>query len=327
MDLKEIEKIEIEKGHFSFKHLTSALETVANDIVPSEIEKQSICGFIDKFISCSLQEPMTRDKALTLQQHVHSRACERPGTNCRFYFPQLPSLHTMLAVPTRITCEDIEKRTELHSHIKAVLGRVRKVLENEETMKRINQVHKTDIEKLFEFKSLAERAKRIIEDPLFKDQILKLKTEKKSGLYTTKKFGEKNIENLKHLFNTYDVKAKNLAKRVPQWREARLLEVLYEADIIELLGIEEDPELLEELREEDINSQLLRKYHNLLSHSMKGFAVVLTRDIDEVWTNSFNHEWLEIWDSNLDVQIALDMYAIVTYITDYYLKVSDNEKE
>ena len=40
--------------------------------------------------------------------------------------------------------------------------------------------------------------------------------------------------------------------------------------------------------------------------------------------HSFNQEWLEIWDSNLDVQIALDMYAIVTYITDYYLKVRNS---
>ena len=322
MDLKEIEKIEIEKGHFSFKFLNSALETVAQDIIPSAIEKQSISDFIDKFISCSLQEPMTRDLALKLQQHVHSRACERPGTNCRFYFPQLPSLHTMLAVPTRITCEDIEKRTELHSQIKAVLGRVKKVLENKETMEGINQVHKGDIEKLFEMKNLAERSRRIIEDPKFKDQILMLKSEKKSVLYTTKKFGDRNIENLTLFYNLYDEKAKRLAKRVPEWREARLLQLLYEADIIELLGIEEDLELNEDAREDEKNSELLRKYHELLSHSMKGFAVVLKRDIDEVWTNSFNHEWLEIWDSNLDMQIALDMYAIVTYITDYYLKVS-----
>ena len=54
---------------------------------------------------------------------------------------------------------------------------------------------------------------------------------------------------------------------------------------------------------------------------MKGYAVVLKRDVDEVWTNSVIHEWLECWNSNIDVQIALDMYAIVTYITDYYLKV------
>ena len=305
----------------SFKYLSAALETISNDVIPSAIEKQSVSAFIDKFISCSLQEPMTRDIALKLQQHVHSRACERPGTNCRFYFPQLPSLHTMLAVPTRITCDDIEKRTELHSHIKAVLGRVKKVLENKEIMERISQVHKADFEKLFEMKSLAERSKRIIEDPLFRDQIAKLKSEKKSTLYTTKKFGERNIENLSHFHNVYDEKAKKLAKRVPEWREARLIELLNEADIFEVLGIEEDCELHEDVRVEEKNSELLRKYHKLLSHSTKGFAVVLKRDIEEVWTNSFNHEWLEIWDSNLDVQVALDMYAIVTYITDYYLKV------
>ena len=321
LDLKAIEETEVGKGQLSFKYLSAALETISNDVVPSFIEKQSVCDFIDKFISCSLQEPMTRDIALKLQQHVHSRACERPGTNCRFNFPQLPSLHTLLAVPTRITCEDIEKRTELHSHIKAVLGRVKKVLENKESMERISQVHKADFEKLFEFKSLAERSKRIIEDPMFRDQILKLKSEKKSKLYATKKFGDRNIENLRHFYNLYDVKAKELAKRAPEWREARLLELLYEADIIELLDIEDDLELNEDMRVYEKNSKLLRKYHELLSHSTKGFAVVLRRDIEEVWTNSFNHEWLEIWDSNLDMQIALDMYAIVTYITDYYLKV------
>ena len=243
----------------SFKYLSTALETISNDVIPTAIEKQSVSNFIDKFISCSLQEPMTRDIALKLQQHVHSRACERPGTNCRFNFPQLPSLHTMLAVPTRITCDDIEKRTELHSQIKAVLGRVKKVLENKETMERINQVHKADFEKLFELKSLAERSKRIIEDPHFKGQILNLKSEKKSALYTTRKFGERNIENLRHFHSVYDENAKKLAKRVPEWREARLIELLYEADILELLGIEEDIELHEDLRVEEKKSPTMGK--------------------------------------------------------------------
>ena len=59
LDLKKIEMDEIEKGNFSFTHLNSALETIANDNVPNAIEKQSITDFIDKFISCSLQHPMT----------------------------------------------------------------------------------------------------------------------------------------------------------------------------------------------------------------------------------------------------------------------------
>ena len=142
-----------------------------------------------------------------------------------------------------------------------------------------------------------------------------MKADKKSDLYSTNKFGERNVENLRHLHATYEAKVKELTKRVPEWREERLLAVLYEADILRLFEIDAD------LPFEERDPLLLKRYHGLLSHSMKGYAVVLKRDVDEVWTNSVIHEWLEVWNSNIDVQIALDMYAIVTYITDYYLKV------
>ena len=143
-----------------------------------------------------------------------------------------------------------------------------------------------------------------------------MKPDKKTDLFATKKFGERNVDNLRHLHDIYEAKVKKLMKRVPDWREERLLAVLYEADILRLLEIEQDLEF------EERDPLLLKRYHNLLSHSMKGYAVVLKRDVDEVWTNSVIHEWLEGWNSNIDVQIALDMYAIVTYITDYYLKVT-----
>ena len=299
----------------SFKWLRGALETIANDNIPNWGQKRSITEFVDKFISCSLQEPMTRDIALLVQQHRHSRSCERPGTNCRFNFPQLPSLYTLVAVPTRITCKEIEERRELHNHIKVVLGRVRKVLETEEAMERINSIRQKDIETLFEYKTIMERTRRLIEDPHFRDQIIRMKPNKKSDLFTTKKFGERNVDNLRNLYAFYEAKVKELTKRVPDWREERLLAVLYEADILRLLEIEQDLEF------EERDPLLLKRYHNLLSHSMKGYAIVLKRDVDEVWTNSVIHEWLEVWNSNIDVQIALDMYAIVTYITDYYLKV------
>ena len=174
----------------SFKWLRGALETIANDNIPNLVQKRSITEFVDKFISCSLQEPMTRDIALLVQQHRHSRSCERPGTNCRFNFPQLPSLYTLVAVPTRITCKEIEERRELHNHMKLVLGRVRKVLETKEAMERINSIRQKDIETLFEYKSVMERTRRIIEDPHFRDQILRMKADKKSDLYSTGSFSK-----------------------------------------------------------------------------------------------------------------------------------------
>ena len=211
----------------SFKWLRGALETIANDNIPNWGQKRSITEFVDKFISCSLQEPMTRDIALLVQQHRHSRSCERPGTICRFNFPQLPSLYTLVAVPTRITCKDIEERMELHNHIKLVLGRVRKVLETEEAMERINSIRQKDIETLFEYKTIMERTRRLIEDPHFRDQIIRMKPDKKSDLFTTKKFGERNVDNLRNLYAFYEAKVKELTKRVPDWREDRLLAVLY----------------------------------------------------------------------------------------------------
>ena len=36
--------------------------------------------------------------------------------------------------------------------------------------------------------------------------------------------------------------------------------------------------------------------------------------------NNYNQEWIKAWDGNMDLQVCLDTFAIVTYITDYYMK-------
>ena len=61
-------------------------------------------------------------------------------------------------------------------------------------------------------------------------------------------------------------------------------------------------------------------YIKALSTSKMGYAVVLQRDIDEIYVNSYNTEWIRAWNANIDVQIALDFFSIITYIADYYSK-------
>ena len=46
----------------------------------------------------------------------------------------------------------------------------------------------------------------------------------------------------------------------------------------------------------------------------------MSRDLDEVNVNSYNPEWLLAWDGNLDIQICLDYFAVITYVTDYFTK-------
>ena len=62
------------------------------------------------------------------------------------------------------------------------------------------------------------------------------------------------------------------------------------------------------------------EYIAAISTSNHGYKVVLRRDIDELFVNSYNAEWIRAWNGNIDIQICLDFFAVITYITDYYSK-------
>ena len=57
-----------------------------------------------------------------------------------------------------------------------------------------------------------------------------------------------------------------------------------------------------------------------LSYSPTGFSIIFKRDIDEIMVNSFNPEWTLAWNGNTDVQLTLDFFAVITYITEYFTK-------
>ena len=51
-----------------------------------------------------------------------------------------------------------------------------------------------------------------------------------------------------------------------------------------------------------------------------GSTVMLQRDIDEIFVNNYNPEWLMAWNANLDIQPVLDFFGVITYVTDYWAK-------
>ena len=64
----------------------------------------------------------------------------------------------------------------------------------------------------------------------------------------------------------------------------------------------------------------LAEYEQALQISDKGYEVIYKRDIDELMINNYNPEWFKAWDANMDMQVCLDYYAVIVYITDYYMK-------
>ena len=64
-----------------------------------------------------------------------------------------------------------------------------------------------------------------------------------------------------------------------------------------------------------------RVYEEALSVSFKrGYSVIVKRDLDEIFTNTYNPEWIKAWDANIDLSFCGDYFAVITYVTDYCMK-------
>ena len=64
----------------------------------------------------------------------------------------------------------------------------------------------------------------------------------------------------------------------------------------------------------------MQEYEEALSFTNTGYKVTVERDLTELFVNSYNIEWMEAWDANMDMQPCFDYHATITYITDYFAK-------
>ena len=62
------------------------------------------------------------------------------------------------------------------------------------------------------------------------------------------------------------------------------------------------------------------EYLIALGTSKTGYSLVQQRDLDEIFINSYNQEWIRAWNGNMDIQVVLDYFTVITYVTDYYSK-------
>ena len=95
----------------------------------------------------------------------------------------------------------------------------------------------------------------------------------------------------------------------------------------QLLGAAKDLLESEDLNEDMSFEEFLKalnttekEYHNAIGTMAKGYQLVLKRSVKDRYINTFCPEWLKVWDANTDVQLALDPYAIITYVVNYVSK-------
>ena len=271
----------------------------------------ALAEFVDWSVSCSLKDPTTRHLVLEFNKHKHfTKSCRKKGPDCKYGFPRFPTTKTIIAVPSRILFKDddvkekemISKSNDIKSKMKTVLKDVdiMKVAENhredEIDLHLRNHKNVEEIEFILEFKNYKKSKSKVIFNPEVSQALL---NDTGMDIDALKNASKEELIKLQNKFNSKML----TEKEMDTIREERL-DILLQA-----AGIEG-----ESFEERNMN------YVEALSISLKGYSVILKRDVDEIMINNYNSEWIKSWSGNMDMQVCLDFYAIITYITDYYMK-------
>ena len=316
----------------------------------------NISAFADTFITCTLKDPSTKDIVQSVNMHQHTKTCTKyGGTNCRFKYPKYPCKKTIISVPAKVIYEDPDEQKDKLKEAKAILEQVTKVLENKDKMIEICEHGEELISNCMVVRNIRQRLQLLIDYI----STLKLQSDGKSVSIENKYFDEiHDLQNLinSHGKQSYDKVRQALSelgikKPYEDINCSGLLNMLPDVDKAEcsvnksaflkhlssILGYADNEgsfisddhlqNVFDDLRGKRIDF-LLRAaevssyqiYENALMLSSTGYQPHLKRDVDETTVNFYNSEWIKAWNANMDIQLCLDYYAIISYITDYYTK-------
>lgn len=66
-----------------------------------------------------------------------------------------------------------------------------------------------------------------------------------------------------------------------------------------------------------LTQDIYEKAYNVVNSKQ---AVVLRRNLNELWINQYNPFLLKCWDANLDIQFVLDPLSCIVYVVSYISK-------
>ena len=286
--------------------ICEAFNNIREDEEITDLHKEVLSEFADLFISCSLKNPRTKHIVEVVQRHNHTKACRKYGTKCRFYYPRFPSLKTIVSVPFNKLGGSEKDQTEKLEKSKALLNKVVNILEDDEIMVKIMNIGIELIDEyinmqkaILELEALVQNSKTNKATYIKITDNLQIILAKCLGLDTalvSKTQLETILENLKNKFEDFK-------DQIKQVELDRLQALLDEAGIISEEG-----------------TSAITLYEEALGISQTGYKIIHKRDVNEIFINNYNPEWIINWNGNMDLQLCLDYYAVITYISDYYSK-------
>ena len=320
--------------------LANAFEKLRYSRALEEEEVEGLEKFTDTFVTCTRCVSVAGEdavrKAEEVNWHGHSSSCYKDGPRhqCRWKFPKYPLARTIFVDANRKVHEEAykmpkEKREE-------ILDRVMRVLVETEGNK---MMLSRDVEEIMtSFPNVKvvghdeESLKKSSEDEesLKKSHGVEESFKKSHGGEESFKKSHGGEESFKkshggeEYFNEapQDVRAKERRDRFKK-RIGRVTYVKMESPQEYERNIKKRIEMVLKLASAGGDPISYYQYEMAVKQQpRKGSEVLLRRDIDEVFMSNYNPEWMEAWDANHDISPVYDYFGVITYVTDYFTKVS-----
>ena len=293
------------ENNFIVKAVKSAFNSIKMDKKLTCEEECELVKFADTFVSCSRRSQTTGDTVDEVNTHHHTHSCRKYDTPCRFHFPRFPVDRTLISIPARVAYPDEKIRKKEMTGKKETLMLVKSILENSAVMEKINKHRKKELEEICRAKKTLHLLKMKSNLDISDITLLKSEMNGLPKLYPWKKQEQKvNVESVKKMVLDAKVTVDNLLIIEKEIFSERLLHVLLRAGITN----SKDPAII------------MKTYEDALQISDHGYSIHHRRNTDEIFVNQYNEEWLYNWNANLDFQLCLDYFAVLTYISDYWMK-------
>ena len=143
--------------------MRQAFTRLRKNIKLDDYDRRALTRFIDEFTTVSIHENtvgrVVAKIAQEVNKHHHTKTCRKHDTTCRFNYPRFPAPYTMIVEPCDANTS--EEREELLVKYRAVLKKVKEVLEDVDVINRI--MGKYDKQKETKAEYEKNRTKRIKE--------------------------------------------------------------------------------------------------------------------------------------------------------------------
>ena len=283
-------------------------------------ERAALEKFTDAFVTCTRCITVAGEEAVRIAEevnwHSHSSSCKKGGRRtCRWKFPRFPLARTIFVDANR---EDEGGRMDAKER-EDILNRVMGVLVDESGIQKV-------LSKTVESIMLSGRypnVKRINEKGQQEGTSFNARENSNFDAEENSNFDAEENSNFNALKNSQrEAKKESKAEKVKRKQNAGSY-VKMESPEEYKVNIRRRIEEVLAIASAGGTLITYEKYEQaVVEQPRKGSEVLLQRDIDEIMVNNYNAEWIVSWNANIDLSPVYDYFGTITYVTDYFTKVS-----